>query len=138
MATATQALKNFIDGESVDAAEGATDAVLNPATGEEIAQAPSSTRADVDRAVTAARAAVETVGNEHPGRARARHPQAGRRPRGQRRGDRRARVGQRGQADQAFQDDEIPAMVDNLRFFAGAARNLEGSPPASTSRATPR
>ena len=67
MATATQALKNFIDGESVDAAEGATDAVLNPATGEEIAQAPSSTRADVDRAVTAARAAFETWGNTTPG-----------------------------------------------------------------------
>src|SRR5206468_9125234 len=27
---------------------------------------------------------------------------------------------------QAFKDDEIPFMVDNLRFFAGAARCLEG------------
>ena len=47
MATATQTFKNFIDGESVDAAEGQTDAVLNPATGEEIAQAASSTQEDV-------------------------------------------------------------------------------------------
>ena len=30
MATATETFKNFIDGESVDAAEGRTDAVLNP------------------------------------------------------------------------------------------------------------
>jgi betaine-aldehyde dehydrogenase len=59
MATATQTFKNFIDGESVDAAEGRTDAVLNPATGEEIAQAASSTREDVERAVKAARAAFE-------------------------------------------------------------------------------
>jgi betaine-aldehyde dehydrogenase len=27
---------------------------------------------------------------------------------------------------QAFMDDEVPALVDNLRFFAGAARNMEG------------
>ena len=44
MAIATQTFKNFIDGESVDAAEGGTDAVFNPATGEELAQAPSSTQ----------------------------------------------------------------------------------------------
>ena len=44
MATATQTFKNFIDGESVDAAEGRTDAVLNPATGEEIAQARARPR----------------------------------------------------------------------------------------------
>ena len=59
MATATQTFKNFIDGESVDAAEGQTDAVLNPATGEEIAQAASSTQEDVERAVKAARAAFD-------------------------------------------------------------------------------
>ena len=59
MATATQTFKNFIDGESVDAAEGRTDAVVNPATGEEIAQAASSTQEDVERAVKAARTAFE-------------------------------------------------------------------------------
>src|SRR5436190_1624960 len=59
MATATQTFKNFIDGESVDAAEGRTDAVLNPATGEEIAQAASSTQEDVERAIRAGRAAFE-------------------------------------------------------------------------------
>ena len=44
MATATDTLKNFIDGEFVDAAEGRTAAVINPATGEEIAQAPVRAR----------------------------------------------------------------------------------------------
>src|SRR3954469_5273656 len=39
---ATLPLRNFIDGEFVDAAEGATTPVLNPATGEEIGQAPAS------------------------------------------------------------------------------------------------
>ena len=59
MATATRTLQNFIDGELVDAVEGATEPVLNPATGEEIAQrAASPAPADVDRAVAAARARV--------------------------------------------------------------------------------
>src|ERR687888_72860 len=98
MATATQTFKNFIDGEWVDAAEGRTDAIINPATGEEIAQAPSSTDADVDRAVKAARAAeIAELESANAGKPL-----------------------------QAFKDDEVPAMVDNLRFFAGAARCMEG------------
>ena len=59
MATAIQTTRNFIDGDWADPAEGRTDPVHNPATGEEIAQAPSSTQEDVDRAVAAARAAFE-------------------------------------------------------------------------------
>jgi betaine-aldehyde dehydrogenase len=35
-------------------------------------------------------------------------------------------VANAGKPQEAFKNDEIPAMVDNLRFFAGAARNLEG------------
>src|ERR1044072_6233291 len=51
---------NFIDGEWSAPAEGGTEGVLNPATGEEIAKAPLSTKEDVDRAVGAARRAFET------------------------------------------------------------------------------
>src|SRR3954454_25229178 len=57
MATATQTLKNFIDGAFVDPADGNTSAVLNPATGEEIAQAPDSGQEAIERGVAAARAA---------------------------------------------------------------------------------
>jgi malonate-semialdehyde dehydrogenase (acetylating)/methylmalonate-semialdehyde dehydrogenase len=42
MATATQTSKNFIDGDWVDPAEGRTDPVYNPATGEEIARRSSA------------------------------------------------------------------------------------------------
>ena len=56
MATTTETLSNFIDGELV-ASGGDTEPVLNPSTGEELAQAPRSTPQDVDRAVGAARAA---------------------------------------------------------------------------------
>src|SRR5439155_6123627 len=59
MSTTTAPFQNFIDGEFVAAAEGGTDAVVNPANGEEIAQVASSTQADVDRAVAAARRAFD-------------------------------------------------------------------------------
>jgi betaine-aldehyde dehydrogenase len=128
MATATQTLQNFIDGELVDAASGRTEAVLNPATGEEIAQAPASDREDVDRAVAAARAAFEdgAWSTATPGErslallrladALEEHT------------DEIAELesANAGKPIQAFKDDEMPAMVDNVRFFAGAARCLEG------------
>ena len=68
MATATTTkAQNFIDGELTDAAEGATEDILNPATGEPIAEAPLSTAEDVDRAVAAARRAFEGWSNLTPG-----------------------------------------------------------------------
>src|SRR6478736_1365058 len=50
--------KNFVNGKWVDAVEGGTMEVLNPATGETIAEVPRGTQADVDRAVEAAKAAL--------------------------------------------------------------------------------
>ena len=59
-ATEVLDLKNMIGGEFVDPAEGKTEDVINPATGEVIAHSPLSTEEDVDRAVEAARKAFET------------------------------------------------------------------------------
>ena len=69
MATTTEigTLRNFIDGQQVDPAAGGTDDVLNPATGETIAQAPSSGPEDVDRAVKAARRAFDAWAATTPG-----------------------------------------------------------------------
>src|SRR3954451_11436572 len=50
--------KNFVGGEWVDAVEGGTMDVLNPATGEKIAEVPRGTQGDVDRAVEAAKKAL--------------------------------------------------------------------------------
>jgi betaine-aldehyde dehydrogenase len=127
MATATATkLQNFIGGERVDPAEGATEDVVNPATGEVIAEAPLSTAEDVDRAVKAARKAFEGWSRTTP-RARSEmllkladaiseH------------GDELADIesADAGKPRQAFVDEELGACADNLRFFAGAARNLEG------------
>ena len=79
MATATLTkLKNFIDGEFVEPAEGETEEVLNPATGEAIAEAPLSTKEDVDRAVAAAKRAFDGWATKTPGERSARaHEQGG-------------------------------------------------------------
>ena len=128
MATSVEigSLRNFIDGESVDPADGRTDDVVNPATGEVIAHAPSSGPEDVDRAVRAARAAFDGWASTTPGeRALALLKIA---DAVEERGDELAELEalNAGKPLQAVKDDEIPAMVDNLRFFAGAARCLEG------------
>ncbi|MDQ1702742.1 MAG: betaine-aldehyde dehydrogenase [Frankiaceae bacterium] len=127
MATATRALQNFIDGESVDPATGQTTPVLNPATGEEIAQAPDSTKEDVDRAVAAAQRAFEggwgTTTPAERSLALLRLADTI-----EEHADELAELeaANAGKPIQAFKDDEIPFMVDNLRFFAGAARCMEG------------
>ena len=127
MATATKTkLQNFIDGEFVDAADGATEEVTNPATGDVIAEMQLSTEKDVDRAVAAAKRAFPGWAATTPGERAAailkladlledhaeeladlESADAGK-PRG------------------VFLEDEMPFLCDNLRFFAGAGRVLEG------------
>ncbi|MBI5105446.1 MAG: gamma-aminobutyraldehyde dehydrogenase [Solirubrobacterales bacterium] len=124
--TAQRTLQNFIDGELVDPAEGRTTPVLNPATGDEIAQAPDSTGEDVDRAVAAAGKAFPEWSAATPGeRALALLKLA---DAIEERADELAELesDNAGKPINAFKEDEIPFMVDNLRFFAGAARCLEG------------
>ena len=126
MATAITTLKNFIDGEFVDPADGQAEPILNPATGEAIAEAPLSTPADVDRAVKAAGAAWDGWATTTPGeRALALLKLA---DAIEEHADELAELesDNAGKPINAFRDDEIPFMVDNLRFFAGAARCMEG------------
>lgn len=59
VATTPRAAKMFIGGEQVDALDGQTFDVTNPATGEVVATAPLGGKADVDRAVEAAQKAFE-------------------------------------------------------------------------------
>ncbi|WP_050180328.1 CoA-acylating methylmalonate-semialdehyde dehydrogenase [Domibacillus robiginosus] len=58
--TEVKKLQNYINGEWVDSLSSQTETVVNPATGEEIAQVPLSTKEDVDRAVQAASEAFKT------------------------------------------------------------------------------
>ena len=122
----TTTLQNFIDGRFVDPAEGQTEPVLNPATGEGIAEAPLSSAEDVDRAVAAARGAFPEWSVTTPGeRALALLKLA---DAIEEHSDELSELesDNAGKPIAAFREDEIPFMVDNLRFFAGAARCMEG------------
>ncbi len=127
MATATVTkLRNFIGGKAVEPAEGGTEEVLNPATGEVIAEAPLSTKPDVDAAVAAARGAFPGWAATPPGeRARALLRIADMiEERGEEIAD--LESADAGKPRQAVLEDEVPVMADQLRFFAGAARCMEG------------
>src|SRR5579862_6747919 len=123
---AMRTLENFIDGAFRPPADGATEPVLNPATGEEIAQAPLSTAVDVDAAVGAARRAFEAWSQTTPAeRATALLKMA---DTIEEHGEELAREEaiNAGKPYLAALNDEIGVMADNLRFFAGAARCMEG------------
>jgi betaine-aldehyde dehydrogenase len=125
MASTTGMLSNFIDGESASW-DGESEAVLNPATGEEIARAPVTGAEEVDRAVRAARRAFDGWSATTPAqRAAALLALA---DLVEEHGDEIARLEalNAGKPIVAVMSDEIPVMADNLRFFAGAARCLEG------------
>jgi 1-pyrroline dehydrogenase len=117
--------KNFVGGEWVEAVEGGTMEVLNPATGEVIAEVPSGTQADVDRAVEAAKKALPEWLETTPGErqeallklAAVIEDNA----------EELAEIESRNVGKPlSYARDEMPVSADNIRFFAGAARTLEG------------
>jgi betaine-aldehyde dehydrogenase len=119
-------LQNFIDGEYVDPVEGKTTALIDPASGREFAQTPISTEPDVDLACSAAARAFEKWSEVTPSErslALIRIADAI-----EERADEFVRLESEntGKPVQLTRDEEIPPMVDQIRFFAGAARMLEG------------
>jgi 1-pyrroline dehydrogenase len=125
MSTTVEQARNYVGGEWVDAVEGGTQEVINPATGEVIGEVPRGGRADVDRAVEAAKQALpewrETTPQERA-EALLKLADALDEHADELRSLETANVGK----PQSVVHDEIPVSADNLRFFAGAARLLEG------------
>jgi 1-pyrroline dehydrogenase len=124
MATTTSH-KIFVGGKWTEAAEGGTMEVLNPATGEAIAEVPACTAADVDAAVEAAKDALPEWLDATPAEraelllklADILDANA----------DELAEIESRNVGKPlSYARDEMPVCADNLRFFAGAARVLEG------------
>ncbi|MEW2223374.1 gamma-aminobutyraldehyde dehydrogenase [Streptomyces sp. NPDC006990] len=126
MTTELRRLRNYIDGEFRDAADGRTTEVVNPATGEAYATAPLSGAADVDAAMAAAEAAFPAWRDATPGtrqqailkiadalEARADEFLA-------------AECENCGKPLELTRQEELPMMLDQIRFFAGAARMLDG------------
>ncbi|WP_066950690.1 gamma-aminobutyraldehyde dehydrogenase [Streptomyces lushanensis] len=126
MTTEVRRLRNYINGEFRDAADGRTIEVVNPATGEVYATSPLSGQADVDAAMEAAAAAFPGWRDTTPAERqkvllkiadaieeRAEELIA-------------AESENTGKPLELTRTEEIPPMVDQIRFFAGAARMLEG------------
>ncbi|RFU84934.1 gamma-aminobutyraldehyde dehydrogenase [Streptomyces triticagri] len=126
MTTELRRLRNYIDGEFRDAADGRTTEVVNPATGEAYATAPLSGQADVDAAMAAAAAAFPAWRDLVPGerqKALLKIADAFE----ERAEDLIAIESENcGKPIGLTRSEEIPMMLDQIRFFAGAARMLEG------------
>ncbi|MGB2954190.1 MAG: gamma-aminobutyraldehyde dehydrogenase [Gaiellaceae bacterium] len=125
MSVTVSQYKNLVGGEWVDSTDGETMEVLNPSTGEAIAEVPRGTQADVDRAVEAARKAWPEWRETTPAERS------------------EALLKLADLLDEHAEElaelestnvgkplpaarDEMPVSSDNIRFFAGAARVLEG------------
>ncbi|WP_329123543.1 gamma-aminobutyraldehyde dehydrogenase [Streptomyces sp. NBC_01465] len=126
MTTELRRLRNYINGEFRDAADGRTIEVVNPATGDAYATSPLSGDADVDAAMQAAAAAFPAWRDSTPAERqrvllkiadafeeRAEELIA-------------AESENTGKPVGLTRSEEIPPMIDQIRFFAGAARLLEG------------
>ena len=119
-------LQNFINGKSIPSSSGETQDLINPATGKVFAQSPVSNASDVDAAMNAAASAFETWRESTPG-------------------ERQKAINKIADAIEARSEEliaiecentgkpvavtraeEIGPMLDQIRFFAGAARHLEG------------
>ncbi len=122
----TRKLQNLINGELVDAVDGRTSPLINPSNEEEFATAAVSGSEDVDNAMRAASAAFETWRDATPA-------------------DRQRALLKLADAMEARTDEfvaiesentgkplgfttteELPPAIDQVRFFAGASRVLEG------------
>jgi 1-pyrroline dehydrogenase len=125
VSTTAPRTENFVDGQWVDAVDGATSDVINPSTGESLGRVPEGTEADVDRAVEAAERAFPEWLDSTP------------RERSEmmlqladailENSEELARLESLNVGKpMAVARDEMPMCADILRFFAGAARNLEG------------
>ncbi|MFC7308743.1 gamma-aminobutyraldehyde dehydrogenase [Streptomyces monticola] len=126
MTTELRRLRNYIDGEFRDAADGRTTEVVNPATGEAYATAPLSGQADVDAAMAAAAKAFPAWRDLVPAerqKALLKIADAF-----EERQEELIAVESEncGKPVGLTRSEEIPMMIDQIRFFAGAARMLEG------------
>ncbi|HET9781267.1 MAG TPA: gamma-aminobutyraldehyde dehydrogenase [Candidatus Dormibacteraeota bacterium] len=127
MSTTLRRHEMFIGGEWTPGEGGEAQEIVNPATGKVIAHVPKGTAADVDRAVAAARKAFDDGWSDSTPRMRSeallKLAQAI-----EDNGDELARVESEnvGKPLAATKSEEIPPIVDCFRFFAGAARTLEG------------
>ncbi|MGW2027365.1 aminobutyraldehyde dehydrogenase [Streptomyces decoyicus] len=123
-------VRNHLAGADRPAASGATMDLVDPATGEVHGSSPRSGPSDTDAACTAAEAAFARWSATTP----AQRQQALLRIADaiEEHADAlvAAEVGDTGKPPEQFRTEELPAVIDTFRYFAGAARNLPGAAAA--------
>ena len=121
-----KALKNFVGGKSIEAKSGKSSQLINPATGQAYMTAPVSDAADVDHALKVAEKAFGGWRDSTPSeRQRALLKIADAL---ESRAEEIIAIESEntGKPLAVTRSEEVPPMIDQIRFFAGAARNLEG------------
>jgi betaine-aldehyde dehydrogenase len=122
----TERIRNFVDGAPADVQDGKTTTILDPSTGEAYAEAPLSGPEDVDAACKAAARAFRSWRDTTPAE-RSRMLLKLADAVESRANEFVAAEGRNtGKPLALTTSEEIPPMLDHLRFFAGAARVLEG------------
>jgi betaine-aldehyde dehydrogenase len=122
----TTTFRNVINGELVDAAAGETYEVVDPTTGEAYATAPQSGPEDVDRAYRAAAAAFEAWGDTTPSERQLALLRIADKLEERAQDFVDAESKDTGKPIGFTLSEELPPAIDQIRFFAGAARVLEG------------
>ena len=117
---------HFIGGEAVESSTGSVDDVIDPSNGEAIQQVTLATPEDVDAAVSAAKSAFPEWSTATPG-ARSEALAAFARIVDERAAEfAKVESRQAGKPIRLATEFDVPGTVDNIAFFSGAARNLEG------------
>jgi betaine-aldehyde dehydrogenase len=123
---ASRKLQNFINGEYRDSAEGKTAPLIDPSTGQQFAQAPVSSRPDIDDACSAARQAFEGWRDATPSERSLALLKIASAIEDRAEEIVRLECENTGKPFQLTMEEEVPPMIDQIRFMAGAARVLEG------------
>ncbi|CAN5697905.1 gamma-aminobutyraldehyde dehydrogenase [soil metagenome] len=126
MDTKTRKIQNFIGGEHVDPDEGRTYDLINPSTGKQFAHAPLSSADDVDRAFEVAEKAFESWRDTTPSERQLALLRIADAIEDRAEELVRAESENTGKPLGLTMEEEIPMATDQIRFFAGAARCLEG------------
>ena len=119
-------LRNFVDGEYTDAKSGRTSDVIDPSTGEAYLQAPVSGPEDVETALNVAAAAFAGWRDATPAERSLALLKIADAVEAQGAEIVAAECRNTGKPVALTMSEELPPVVDQLRFFAGAARLLEG------------
>jgi betaine-aldehyde dehydrogenase len=124
--TAVRRLANFIDGEQVPAATGNARELVDPSTGEVFAEAPESGSGDVDAAFAVALRAFPGWRDQTPAARSLALLRIADAIESKAEDFVRAESQNTGKPIALTMSEELPPMVDQIRFFAGAARMLAG------------